>query len=150
MPVVKLHFYKGKTLISRAIKLFTFSKYSHVSIETRGVVYEAWQGGVQKSNTPSRLHKDGTKFDTIELIVTEEQENTIFSFCDFWVGEPYGYLDILNYVFRVRKNAPGLICSELARQALVEAGITYPYRICSPEELFLQIKQIDYTLKKVL
>lgn len=94
------------------------------------------------------LHTKDTKIDTIEIIVTAEQEETMFRFCEFWLGEPYGYLDILNYIFRIRKNCPGLICSELARQALVTAEITFPYRICSPEELFLQIKQIDYTLKK--
>jgi len=138
--IIKFHFYKGKSLLSWAIKFRTLSIYSHVAIEIDGIVYESWQGkknnGVVKSNNPLTYHKKGTKIETI--LVPMEKWLVWKEFLELQVGKKYDYKAIFNFAFNWKKQNPDRwFCSELASTFFqFECNKQISDRLVSPQGMY--------------
>lgn len=115
--IIKFHFYEGKSLISFFIKWRTCGKYSHVSIELDGIVYEAKEfKGVVKSNDKYKYNAIGTCTRTIELDLRFYDKWLAFKkSLDEKVGGKYDWYAILNFLGNWNKHNPlKWFCSELA------------------------------------
>jgi len=132
---MKLYFYKWTSLISRLIQLRTFSKFSHVSIEVAGTVYEAhinkW---VVESPHP-------WTYNTAEYETIEVKENTpiVKEFLKRQVGKKYDLLAIFVLLGNEsnRNDNGKWFCSELASMALYKWGIIRkPKKLISPWLLY--------------
>lgn len=138
---MRVALFKGKSLVSYAIRFFTRSEYSHAAFYfddaaeaaakklidqgrnlaplvwfIKGSVVEAWQGGVKNSPSLNTLHTPGTRVDLFDYCtpLTQLEEMKLVAELQTQVGLPYDYADILNFLIR-RKGDPGkaLFCSEL-------------------------------------
>ena len=98
--MIKFHFYKGKSLVSKLIKWRTNGTYSHVSIELDDIIYEAWVGsgasGVVKSTNPLYYHTPKTKYDTIEIPMSNYR--VWKTFLEHQVGKKYDYMAIISFL----------------------------------------------------
>lgn len=126
--------YKGTSFLSRLIRWFTWSEYSHAAwLCEDGSVIEAWQGGgVRHVASLGAQHKAGTPVDMFfvyghgDNLLTTCQRNAVENFLLEQVGEKYDYLGILGFLSRKRMEAhDAWFCSELIFKALNHAGI-YP------------------------
>lgn len=115
--------YQGRSLVSRAIKFRTWSKYSHVSsIHPDGSVVEAWvkSAVVRRTLRPSQGHTPGTVIDCFAWPeLTKGEVEALHEFYVAQVGKPYDFLGALGFLRRQHLGAPGhdgrsWFCSELA------------------------------------
>lgn len=120
--------YKGKSYISRAIRFFNFSEYSHVAwIDDDSSVIEAWhRGGVTHVQSISDNHTPGTPVRIYSVIgETPEIRHDVNIFLRAQVGLGYDYLAILGFIVRSnrlhRRNR--WFCSELVAEAYRVAGL---------------------------
>ena len=142
--------YRGIGWVSDAIKLLTYSVYSHsailftedmevevlgsVHVIKAGNVIEAWQGGVRLSESLSASHTKGTVVDLFKFKtpLTPDEERRIAQFLVAQLGRKYDYLNVLRFVPIVRLLIPApapnfwtkshVFCSELVLEALADAG----------------------------
>lgn len=116
--------YKGRSIISRLIKIQTRSSYSHTALQTAdGSVYEAWDSGVMKSPDYRTLHKAGTEVHVYKIEVTDEQRSKIMSFLESKLGEKYDYRNVIRFFTRNKPSENNKwFCSELVLTAFKEAG----------------------------
>lgn len=120
----QLLFFKGISLISRHIRLFTWGEYSHVGVLTSdGRLIEAWhKGGVIENDLEEAPHTPGTIVD-VYGILTDFNEEVFLSELRSEVGKGYDYFGIVNFIRR--KNANNWdrwFCSELVHAKLARAG----------------------------
>ena len=115
-----LGFYRGKSLVSKGIKWFTRSEYSHVSyISADGEVYEAWMPRVRKTANYNVGHKPGTVIDLYRWHMTHTQEQAFVQHLEGMVGRRYDTRGVLGFISR-RAGAQRdsrLFCSELILDA---------------------------------
>lgn len=107
--------YRGKSLISKAIRFQTRSDYSHVALETStGQVYEAWHiGGVRKNRSFRDGHQEGTEVDVFTSIIPVDEVQAM-QFLDKQVGKDYDYRSVLRFLTRREAPEDGKwFCSEL-------------------------------------
>jgi hypothetical protein len=138
-----LLFYRGTSLVSRVIKGFTWSKYSHVSIvpsdgfhlelnkakymaECR--LFEAWHkgepSGVVRRRGIHDAHKKGTRIDVFGVEATVKIA-AVLAFLESQVGKRYDFRGVLGFVSR-RDGAQAQdkwFCSELAFAAVQAGGV---------------------------
>jgi len=127
--------YRGKSLLSRTIRFFNWSPYSHAAwIDTvENCVIEAWKGRVRKTPDLSRQHSRGTEVDVFIVSgVTEEQSAAIAAFMRSQVGKRYDYRGVFHFLTR-RPERPRdqerWFCSELVCAAYASAGVHLLARI---------------------
>lgn len=122
---MKILAYQGTSLISKAIRLQTRSKYSHIAVMlSDGQVIEAWhKGGVQLSPSPSTLHAPGTKVDVFR-IDAEFDEATAERFLHEQKGKKYDFKSVARFMSRRKtRHNDKYFCSELAEFALMFGGL---------------------------
>lgn len=130
---MQIALYKGTSFISRLIRWFTRSQYSHAAFlldvpagaallrmqargermgklkgHTAGSVIEAWQGGVKISKSLSTLHTPGTNVDVCSYLspLSANEEEKLLRFLKGDIGLDYDYWDIVCFVTRQR-GSPG-------------------------------------------
>jgi uncharacterized protein YycO len=120
--------FKGKSIISRIIKVFNWSEYSHIAwIDEDFSGVEAWhRGGVSNFATPSQNHTPGTPVDLFTVPgETPQQTEMIRAFLLAQVGKKYDYAGVIGFLLRShrlqRKNK--WFCSELVAEAYAQAGL---------------------------
>ena len=154
--------YRGIGWVSKAIRLLTYSKYSHIGVlftsdmevEVAGKVHiiragnviEAWQGGVRLSGSLLASHTPDTPVDMFEFKtpLSREQEMRAAQFLVSQLGKSYDYLNVLRFVPVVRWLFPHpmpsawtrsrVFCSELAMEMSIEIGRPLLER-CKPWEV---------------
>jgi len=127
MPKLYFTGYKGKSFISKLIKYWTRSEYSHVeqclNLETlKG--YGAYQGYKVGYLYPS-YHEKGTRYDIFELECTQEQLEKFNYFKRQQEGKKYDYKGIMGFVTNKEEmnNRNKWYCSEIEIYACNYAGI---------------------------
>ena len=123
--------YKGKSVLSRAIRWRTWSEYSHADwVLDDGSVIEAWKGGVRHVMNIQSQHTPGTEVDLFTLNLTTVQKWAIQDFLIRQVGKPYDYGAILGFMTRAKsENSDKWFCSELIFTACQSAGVELLKRI---------------------
>lgn len=127
--------YRGKSLMSRAIRAFNWGPYSHVSwITADGTEVESWRKGVTETPGLGANHTPGTVVDlyaVLPLIGRPTVRGHADAAIRANIGKRYDQLGILGFVFRSpslqRENR--FFCSELVFEGLEEAGIRLLERI---------------------
>jgi len=124
--------YKGKSWISKAIQWQTRGEYSHVAVQTRKGIIEAW-------HSPSKVrvirdwgdgHSKGTEVDLFIVYCSPMQEQIITEFLLGEVGKKYDFVGVLRFMSRRNKNNPDRwFCSELVFAAFAAAGVDLLKRI---------------------
>lgn len=147
--MIMLAFYKGKgTWVDRVIRVFTWSKFSHVEyIQDHSLVddqgrHQCWSssardGGVRMKN----IHVAGGQWDLCPLFYIDDELELFFA-CKR--GCKYDYFGILfSQIFRLKKHDQDKwFCSEIIASAL---GFLNPETL-SPVDLFRAVmgKNEDY------
>lgn len=120
--------YKGVSLLSKAIRAFTRTDYSHAAwILGDGTCIEAWHpGGVRQEPCPFAGHTPGTLVDFYGVMgLGAERARRVEWFLKDRIGQKYDFGDVLRFVSRRRQsNAGRWFCSELVAAALESAGST--------------------------
>lgn len=121
--------YRGKSLISKAIKWQTFGPYSHAAWWMRdGTVIEAWhKGGVTHNDSPATIHTPGTEIDVFDFADPAAISHDIAEqFLLDQVGKKYDFRPVLSgFTLRLNRNNPDKwFCSELGHAAARIGG--YP------------------------
>lgn len=125
-PMIAL--YRGLSPLSRAIRWWNWSDYSHAAwLCSDGSCTEAWAGRVQRAGAFDTLHTRGTAVDcyTIEGM-TGERARAIRAFLAAQVGKRYDWRGILRFGFKTiirADNQDRWFCSELVFAACQAAGI---------------------------
>jgi hypothetical protein len=142
---LQLASYKGISADSDAIKVLTYSVYSHsaalftedMDVEVNGQrhfigagsVIEAWRGGVKHSTSLSERHEPGTVVDlfAFKTPLTKDQEQKIAACLISNIGKKYSYGNVARFVPIVRLLVPKplpfgytrthVFCSELFLEA---------------------------------
>lgn len=119
--------YKGKSFISRLIRWFTWSEYSHAAWVCRdGSVFEAWSGGVRHAASLAEAHDAGTPVDLFVLDLTDDQRRDAEAFLLAQVGMKYDWLGLCGFLTRrAMDEHDAWFCSELVTAGLNAAGV-YP------------------------
>jgi hypothetical protein len=121
--------YRGKSWVSRVIRAFNWSPYSHVAWidDADFSVIEAWHpGGVSHVATPNVNHTPGTMVDIFTVHGEEPfQTEIIRQFLLDQVGKKYDFAGIFGFVFRATRlqNKEKWFCSELVAEAYATAGL---------------------------
>ena len=122
---MKILAYRGKSIVSLAIKFQTRSPYSHVAIELSGhEIYEAWHvGGVRRLRYRAEGHSPGTPVDVFRVDSPDHIDvDKVRAFLQAQVGKKYDFWSVGRFLSR--RKAPAndkWFCSELVLAAL-EAG----------------------------
>lgn len=120
--------FRGISPLSKLIKFFTRSKYSHTAIMLPdGRLVEAWNHnggpGIYWGHSDFEKHTRGTQYDVFRLPVTKRNRDCSLSYyrglaLNHW---PYNYVGVLGFVFHsVRGSRKGLFCSEGAVTPLLK------------------------------
>jgi uncharacterized protein YycO len=120
-------FYQGRSLISRAIRLFNWSEFSHAAwIDDDASCFEAWRGRVRHDACASANHTPGTPLYRYAVAgETPAIRAAVRGFLRAQVGKRYDYLGILGFVLRSSRlaNQNRWFCSELVAAAYESAGL---------------------------
>jgi hypothetical protein len=129
--------YRGVSPISKAIRIFTRSDYSHAAwICNDGTCIEAWHpGGVRHRPDPYAGHTPGTLVDYFGIAeLNQNQARRIEWFLKDKLGAGYDLGGVLRFVSRRRAANPSRwFCSELVLAALQSAG--HPILRAEPHEI---------------
>jgi hypothetical protein len=130
MQELKFIAFKGKSIVSKAIRYFTRSRdYSHVAIlMPDSKLIEAWdhQGWGQWTDYSTiAKHTKGTKYEIWELEVSEEAAAHCMGYYQHHADlkTPYDYFGVAGFIFKktTRHSKKKLFCSELCITPLCEA-----------------------------
>ena len=142
--------YRGKSLISLAIRAFNWGPYSHVSwLTARGTEIEAWGKGVTETPGIGLNHSPGT---VIDLFAIEPLDHycriSIDGSMRAAVGLGYDFLGIAGFIFRAPwlQRRDRLFCSELVFSRCQTWGVDLlrripPYKV-SPSTLAISPRLI--------
>jgi uncharacterized protein YycO len=116
---MKILLYKGKSIISRLIKIQTRSKYSHAAVMMHdGSVIEAWAaGGVRRIPNPFEGHTKGTPID-VYTVEAGYNSDLVEQYLSKQIGKKYDYKSVGRFLSR--RSAPDnnkAFCSELVLEA---------------------------------
>jgi uncharacterized protein YycO len=117
--------YQGVSWISKAIRTFTRSRYSHIAVQLpNDSVIEAWHvGGVSHTQHPGANHTPGTVVDVFKVVRTHLDERLAEAFLRAQVAKPYDYWSVMAFLSRTRPSkGDRWFCSELAEEALRRGG----------------------------
>lgn len=121
--------YRGISPISRAIRFFTWSDYSHASYvrDDRSLEIESWhKGGVRERSVLGEGHPPCTKIDLFRINASSDQVRLIEGFLRSQVGKGYDYRGVVHFISRRDEELRGQerwFCSELVFAAHAHAGI---------------------------
>ena len=119
-------FYRGISLVSKAIKWFTRSNYSHVSyIDGSGQVYEAWPPRARITPSYNVGHAAGTIIDLYRCPMSPTQEATMVAYLTGCIGIKYDFAGVLGFISRRAgaQRQDKLFCSEMIVDACRAAGV---------------------------
>lgn len=125
-------FYRGTSMLSRAIRWFTRSHYSHVAYEqSNGNLIEAWTHGVRMVADYATDHTAGTAVEWYRVEgVTPEQRERAETFMRKQLGKKYDVRGILGFLrHRDIENQERWFCSELVFEAFRQAGVELLARV---------------------
>ena len=130
----KILLFKGRGIVSWAIRFQTRSKYSHAAIlMPNGNIIESWQGkGVQINQLKNWDNIDVFSVDGM----TDEQWKVAIDFALEQKGKKYDYSGVFRFLSRRRKTANGdkkWFCSELVFHAIQHAAMYLLQRIQADE-----------------
>ena len=137
MTQVPVHIaaYRGKSLMSCAIRAFNWGPYSHVSWLTEdGTEVESWSKGVTETPGLGANHTPGTVVDlftVLPLLRKPTCRGMVDAAIRSNVGKRYDHLGILGFVFRspaLQRDAR-FFCSELVFEGLQDCGVHLLERI---------------------
>lgn len=136
--MITYHFHISNKPISRIIRLY--SKYSHVSIEFMGHVYEAvmldnkGRRGVIKTPVELWDNRSVVESETVAISYPE----IVHDWLEKQLGKDYDYLGVLSFVWRfLPHNIGAWFCSELAMVSLAKAkGILKYNQKQTPEDFY--------------
>ena len=120
--------YRGKSLISKLIKLATWGEFSHTALCTKqGHTIEAWHiGGVDKAPSPWHNHTTGTEVTVYGLKLSPVSAKRIWNEADNLVGSKYDFRALLGFIPGVRwlwgDNPQHWFCSHLVAVACKRGG----------------------------
>lgn len=148
-----LGFYCGRSLVSRAIRWRTWSKYSHVSwIDSKDMsVYEAWYPeGVRQNPNINFGHTPGTRIDLFSIKgMTDEHRDSLRSWLRTQIGKPYDLWAILGFVLRRElQDEDAWICSELIFRGMQLSGIDLLSRRITPSRVSPELLSTSVILKR--
>jgi len=151
--LIRVIFFQGISFISRLIKWFTRSKFSHVGFDLDGYYrVEAWEntrhkylgifGAKWQLTTPS-YHTKGTPYVVLGKEVDYETYTEYFKILDFicQAGLPYDYTEIIKFVIKGKESEPNgkFVCSTGTCFILQYLGVLpeeIPYWRQSPEDVY--------------
>lgn len=126
--------YKGISLLSRLIRWYSRSEYSHAAWidPDTGACYEAWTNGVRMVPSFESCHTPGTHVDIFATPANREQSLAIRRFHQQLVGKAYDWHGIFHFVTRRPEHARDQdrwFCSELVVAAYRAAGVPLLARV---------------------
>ena len=144
--------FAGKSFISRGIKLFSGSKWSHTALFLgSGYVIEATQAGVEK-NLLAPLVKKADRIAVLRIFnLTVENTELMKAKAYSLLGDKYDFLNLvtlapyfilrklgINAPFLVGSKAGEVICSELVAQCAMAIPIKFAKnpKLVSPETIY--------------
>lgn len=139
---MRILLYQGKSLISRAIRWQTRSKYSHAAVELdSGQVIEAWRKGVRMTESMSDDHTPGTMVDCF-AINAEFDPTQVEDYLLMQIGKKYDFKAIARFLTRRdQRDNEKWFCSELVAAAFNMAEVRLLARIpdshVSPRDLWI-------------
>lgn len=141
MQIGDILFVRGKSPISKVIKLVDKGEFSHVSIAVSETHILEAQYFTKSRITP--IYFDD--YEIIRLDLTERERIDVLKLAINLVGKWYDYIQILGYVLKHRINNPNsLICSELVANLLYSLGKvsdSNELRNATPNELYYLLKE---------
>jgi len=149
MKTIRYNFHSSDTLLSESIRAVSCGNFSHTSIETEQLVYEAHlKHGVRVIHSTQYNFADIKA--TVPVLVTDEQYAKVLQFLNNQVGKKYDLIGVLSFVWFFLKPKNGQwYCSELAMVSLMKAiGI---HKGCydqkqSPSSFFLTAQMLKIAL----
>lgn len=143
--MIKVHFYKPRTLLEKSVSFFGRTKYCHASIQYGDRVTESSLGyGVTVRTDVFWELSDAY------LPIKGVLEQDVFAWVAWRIGERYGLLDCAQAVIRkwtgikIGGNPRGMLCSEYACELLRANGgpdIEARYGI-TPDELYKALRDL--------
>lgn len=121
MTHLDIALFRGRGLLSAAIRWQTASQYSHAAVVLPdGKIIEAWQGEGVRITTLDSVQ--GVDF--FKVWLTSTQRDEVLRFLAGQIGMGYDYLGVLRFLTRFR-GAPDnrWFCSELVFAAFLHAGV---------------------------
>ena len=120
--------FKGFSVVSKAIKFYTRSNYSHVGfMMNSNTIIEAWNhgGGMKQwwDYSTAAAHSNGTPYELWRIAVTEEDYDKVHKLFIGWVDSklPYDWKGIVGFVLKGGKDSKvGRFCSEGCIEPLVD------------------------------
>ena len=107
--------------ISALIRLFTFSKWSHVAIEYNGVVIDSTSVDGVAASSLKRFMATHRSIHMEEL--TGVDEDAVWRFLKSQVGKEYDFMAIFAFPFRKSwQSNDKWFCSEVAAAAIMKGG----------------------------
>jgi uncharacterized protein YycO len=135
-----LHFARSKTIGGRLIRLATFSQYNHVGIQIGETIYDAtFRQGVQGHSVPA-FRANWTVNYTVQLMLDQKRLDSMLDFLLEQCGKPYDWRAIAAIPLRGSwHKADAWSCSELAAEAMVQAGLNmnFPSHRVTPRDLVI-------------
>lgn len=120
--MIKVHLTASNTLGGWLIRLLTFSRWNHASIEIDGIVYEALLATGVRTITATSYRDKWKRGKTVELEIPDKEAAK--SFLRAQVGKPYDWTAIIALPFRQKwQKQNRWFCSELVASALVAGGM---------------------------
>lgn len=138
--MIQLRFCRNKGIVSRLIRLITWSEYSHVEFVTiDGYLGALVNGGVQ---VRSFFYAPHNEFVYRHIDCTPEQEKVALSYARSQVGKPYDITAILGIMMHRDWRSPkAWFCSELCFAACEAGGIQLlreiPENRVTPQDIFI-------------
>lgn len=122
--MIYFHFYDKDRLLNKAIEAKTFGRWSHVSVEINGNVYEAiggrlfGQNGILKSGHKYDYHRGKHKSQVTETIAIDTDNiKEIEDYLRPLIGTAYGYGGIARFILPwLNDKYKGRYCSKLAAE----------------------------------
>lgn len=128
MEPIRFVAFKGISFLSRLIRFWTRSEYSHIAfLLEEGLLIEAWkfEDGLRWGYSSFNRHALGTPYEVWSLEVTPYQALAVREFLAELAKDrtPYDLRGFLGFVFKNRDSKRKYFCSEGCARALVEAGV---------------------------
>lgn len=128
MKTLEFVLFDGISPLSKAIKFFTRSNFSHAAVHLgSGELIEAWGtlAGVWWDYSFIETHTPGTRYELWGLEVPNKAYDLAVEFYRFLAERkfPYNYLGVIGFVLPFFTSNGGFFCSEGCWEGLVFAGV---------------------------
>lgn len=122
-------FFEGLSPLSKLIKFFTRSTFSHVAVfdKEKGCLIEAWgniKHGVYWQYSSLKKHTEGTPYEIYSIEVNKKQYKEAMRFYRFLADRcfPYNYIGVIGFVLPFFTSNGGFFCSEGCYEGLAFSG----------------------------